>query len=93
MTSRRWLLLDADKVVQRLNKLLIGWSNYFMLGPVSKAYKAVDRHSTDRLRRWLCCKHKQPGRGTARYPNEYLYQSLGLARLEMRTQSLPWAKA
>jgi len=93
LTSRRWLLLDADKVVQRLNKLLTGWSNYFMLGPVSKAYKAVDRHASSRLRRWLCCKHKQPGKGIARYPDEYLYRFLGLVRLQMRTQSFPWAKA
>jgi group II intron reverse transcriptase/maturase len=93
LTSRRWLLLDAEKVVQRLNKLLAGWSSYFKLGPVSKAYRAVDKHTSTRLRRWLCCKHKQPGKGTTRYPDAYLYQSLGLIRLQVRTQSLPWAKA
>ena len=93
LTSRRWVLLEADRVVQRLNRLLAGWSNYFRLGPVSKAYKAVDKHTSSRLRRWLCCKHKQPGKGTARYPDTYLYQSLGLIRLQVRTRSFPWAKA
>lgn len=93
LTSRRWLTLEADKVVQRLNKLLSGWSNYYKLGPVSKAYKAVDAHTGCRLRRWLCRKHKQPGKGITRYPNQYLYQSLGLVRLQVRTHSLPWAKA
>ena len=91
-TSRRWLLIDADRVVRRLNKLLTGWSNYFRLGPVSKAYKAVDKHTSVRLRRWLCHKHKQPGKGIARYPDAYLYQSLGLVRLGTRTHSFPWAK-
>lgn len=62
-------------------------------GPVSKAYRAVDSHATERLRRWLCKKHKRPGQGTARYPDEHLYDVLGLQRLSVRTCDLPWAKA
>ena len=42
MTQRRWLLLDAQDRVARINWLLRGWSNYFCLGPVSKAYRSVD---------------------------------------------------
>ncbi|MHB1857975.1 MAG: group II intron maturase-specific domain-containing protein [Acidobacteriaceae bacterium] len=37
---------------------LIKAANYFRLGPVSKAYRAVDRHARKRLRQWLCAKHK-----------------------------------
>jgi group II intron reverse transcriptase/maturase len=93
MTSRRRLLIAPDDEVRALNRLLVGWSNYFSLGPVSKAYRAVDRHATRRLRRWLCKKHKQPGQGTARYPDEHLYDVMGLQRLSVRTQHFPWAKA
>jgi RNA-directed DNA polymerase len=93
MTSRRWLLLDAESQVERLNRLLAGWSNYFCLGPVSKAYHSVDRHARRRLRRWLCRKHKVSGRAMARFPDEYLDQTLGLIRLEKRTRSFPWATA
>ena len=93
MTSRRWYLLDARERVARLNRLLRGWANYFCLGPVSKAYRAVDAHARRRLRQWLCGKHKTPGRGTSRYPDQYLYETLGLARLAARTRSFPWAKA
>jgi hypothetical protein len=32
---------------------LKGWGNYFRLGSVSKAYRAVDSHVRNRLRRWL----------------------------------------
>ena len=93
MTSRRRLLIDPEDEVRALNRVLIGWANYFSLGPVSKAYRAVDRHATQRLRRWLCAKHKQPGKGTARYPNEHLHDVLGLQRLSVRTRDFPWAKA
>ena len=67
--------------------------NYFCLGPVSKTYAAVDEHTRTRLRRWLCAKHKQPGRGTSTYPDEHLYDTLGLVYLSPRTRNFPWAKA
>ena len=35
---------EVEDRVARLNRLLLGWSNYFCLGPVSRAYRAVDRH-------------------------------------------------
>lgn len=92
-TSRRFLLLDAEELVARLNRQLRGWANYFCLGPVSRAYRVVDSYVTNRLRRWLCKKHKVPGAGTARFPDEYLYQELGLIRLPKLTRNLPWAKA
>ena len=79
-------------MVAGLNRKLRGWANYFCLGPVSKAYRAVDSHTRGRLRQWLCRKHKQAGRGTGVYPDEYLYEELGLLRLERLTAHLPWAK-
>jgi RNA-directed DNA polymerase len=93
LTSRRKTLLDTEDVVDRVNRKLRGWANYFRLGPVSNTYRAVDRHVTNRLRQWLCAKHKTPGRGTSRYPYEYLYHELGLVRLPSLTRNLPWAKA
>jgi hypothetical protein len=92
-TRRRTTRLDADELVGHLNRQLRGWANYFRLGPVSKAYRAVDAHATKRLRQWLCAKHKEPGRGTSRFPDDYLYQTLGLVRLQSLTHSFPWAKA
>jgi len=92
-TSRRTRHLDEEAMVGRLNRKLRGWANYFTLGPVSPAYRAVDRYVASRLRRWLCKKHKGPGRGIARYPDSYLYDDLGLVRLSERTRNLPWAKA
>ena len=91
LTGRDQILLDQAIVVARLNRVLIGWANYFCLGPVSKAYRAVDQHARKRLRQWLCAKHKVPGRGTGRFPEKTLHQVLGLVCLTQRTGSLPWA--
>jgi hypothetical protein len=79
--------------VASLNRLAITWANYFRLGLVSKAYRAVDRHTRGRLRQWLCAKHQMPGVGTKRYPDDTLHQEFGLVRLVTRTASFPWAKA
>lgn len=92
-TSSRWLLLETEQVVDRLNRKLVGWSNYFCLGPVSNAYRAVDSHTRYRLRRWLRKKHKVQSQGTRRFADEYLYGRLQLVRLEPRTRDLPWAQA
>ena len=92
-TDRSRLLLDVETIVVKLNRQLVGWANYFCLGPVSPAYRKINDHVTTRLRRWLCSKHKVPGKGITRYPNQYLYEQLGLVNLPARTRNLPWAKA
>jgi group II intron reverse transcriptase/maturase len=92
-TDRKLCWLEATEVVERLNLGLVGWANYFCLGPVSKAYKTIDAYTIARLRRWLCDKHKVEGRGSTRYPDEYFQEQLGLTRLWKSTQRLPWAKA
>jgi RNA-directed DNA polymerase len=92
-TSRKMLCLDPREVVISLNLRLAGWANYFQLGQVSPAYRAVDQHVRYRLRQWLRKKHKVPaGSAKLRFPDQYLYQTLGLIRLEMWTRGLPWAK-
>ncbi len=93
ITSFRWLMFDASDRVVRLNRLLRGWANYFCLGPVSQAYRAVDAHARYRLRQWLCRKHKVRGRGITQFSDEYLYRTLGLVRLAPLTHNLPWANA
>src|SRR5882762_8874485 len=49
-TGRDKVWQDSKTVVDRLNRMMIGWANYFCLGPVSKAYSAVDLHARRRLR-------------------------------------------
>ena len=93
LTRRRWGFVEAEERVSRINRLLVGWSNYFCLGPVSQAYGNVDLHVRYRLRTWLRRKHKVRGRGTTRFSFDYLYEELGLVRLGARTRDFPWANA
>ena len=91
-TGRNKTTLDTTVVVKKLNQMNTGWANYFCLGPVSKAYRAVDQHTRKRLRQWLCIKHKVRWPGKKRFPTASFYQVLGLVSLTERTASLPWAK-
>jgi len=92
-TRRSTLGEKTEELVAGINRQLRGWANYFSLGPVSPAYRAVDRHTRWRLRQWLSQKHQKAGAGRGAYPDEYLHEKLGLLRLEKLTASLPWAKA
>jgi hypothetical protein len=93
-TDRRMIWrTTTEELVLRLNRMLEGWSNYFCLGAVSRAYRAIEHHTTNRLRQWLCDKHKVPGHGTAQWPNERLHDELGLVNIKAKTHSFPWATA
>jgi len=91
LTGRNQTLLDREMVVAKLNRTMIGWANYFCLGPVSKAYRAIDDHARKRLRQWLCAKHRIRGSAAKRYADEMLHGVFGLIRLTKRTSSFPWA--
>ena len=93
MTRRSQTQQDTATLVEALNRKINGWANYFCLGPVSSAYRAVEEHTRRRLRQWLCVKHKERAGGTTRFPLLALHQKFGLVRLTARTASFPWATA
>src|SRR6266852_8863946 len=66
-TGRNRTLLAQETVITTLNRIMIGWANYFCLGPVSPAYRAVERHARKRLRQWLCAKHKLRGQASKQF--------------------------
>ena len=92
-TGRDTIGQTPQALVEKLNRMLNGWANYFCLGAVSKAYSAVDMHARRRFRRWLCDKHKERRPGYKRFPEVSLHSVYGLVQLPHRTAGLPWAKA
>src|SRR5260370_14131223 len=90
-TGRSMEWMNAGEMVKCLNQKLGGWANYFKLGPITKAYRFLDKYTTTRLRRWLCKKHKQSG-GSKRYPEEFFYQQMRLIRLPQLPPRLPSQK-
>jgi RNA-directed DNA polymerase len=73
-----------DEVMETVNRKLNGWAQYFRLGTLEPAYRSVDRYTESLLRRFLVRRHKVPGRGTRPFSNRYLYEDLGLVRLQDR---------
>lgn len=65
-------------VRDRLNDLLQGWSAYFCYGTTQIAYRAVERHVYNRVRRFLVSRHKVHSRGIRRFPSERVFGELGV---------------
>lgn len=91
-TSRRWLTTTKEKRVLEINRILQGWCNYFNQGPVLDSYKIIRNYTEKRLRRWLVNKHKGKGTGYRQYPDEYLYERLGLYNIAQKMTDVPRAK-
>lgn len=92
-TSLRWNATSAASRVEELNPMLRGWAGYFNQGPVSKIYRGLQAYTERRLRIWLMRKRGKKGTGYRQYPDEYLYETLGLYRLPQRRGDLLNAKA
>ncbi len=93
MTDRKRSGLDVTDLVKELNPVLRGWANYFCLGPVSNAYRAINSHTRYRFRRWWGAKHKGWKFAPCWYWSPWLERAFGLLQLRWDPSRLPHAKA
>ena len=93
LTAEAMTWQEITALVDKLNRTLRGWANYYQVGTVNRAYRAIDSYTTMRLRRWLRNKHKVRCSGYRYYSDSYLYETLGLVRLSRLGCDVSWVKA
>lgn len=90
-TSPRWAFDAPRERVAVINRQLRGWAGYFNQGPVLPIYKELRAYTEWRVRHWLLRRRGLKGNGYRRYPDAYLYQTLGLYDFPRRRCDLPSA--
>jgi len=82
---------ETTEVVSKLNRALRGWANYFQVGTLSGAYRALDNYTAPRLRWWLRLQGQATQGRDVSTPASV--RVIGLVRLTARGRDQPWAKA
>lgn len=80
--SNRRQYEEPKTVVQDLNRVLIGWANYYRHSFAYESFQKVESYGRERLRRFLRRRRQKSGLGRYRdVSNEFLFEELGLVRI------------
>ena len=78
------------EVRNQLNRILLGWSNYFGYGTRMMAYRAVEHYVYERVRNFLRHRHKVQSRGSSHFTDGVVFGKLGVLRLrDVHLRRLP----
>lgn len=92
-TSSQWNWQHPLARVGVLNPILRGWCGYFNQGPVLRVYRDLRHYLERRFRKWLMRREQRGGTGYKRYPDDHLYEELGLFSIPNRREAKSNAKA
>ena len=82
---RKYCVAPWEVVVERLNRTLRGWQNYFSYGTTSAAYKRLSLYVFSKVRFFLRHRHKVQSHGTRQYSWNRVHGELGLLQLDRRS--------
>ena len=80
-TTRAALARPTADVIAELNRVVRGWAGYFHFQHCGRAFSALRRFVSQRVRLYLRRKHRVPSWGYRAFPDQFLYGRLGLYRL------------
>lgn len=86
-------LSEIPVVVASLNRVLIGWQNYFSYGTRWRSYDRLNQYVRHRVLSFLRRRHKVQSRGTSRFPIQDIHDKLGVYLIGSRgkCRRLAWA--
>ncbi|MFH1562749.1 MAG: group II intron maturase-specific domain-containing protein [Nitrospirota bacterium] len=81
--------IKVEQVTKELNSVIRGWVWYYRIGNSAKEFGKIKWYIANKVRKFMRRRRKKSGYGYKEYPEDYLYNKLGL----YRDYSLIWAKA
>lgn len=74
--------LEIKNIIDKINRILVGWVNYYRVGHSNKAFSKVKDYVEKLIRRLLMKRTRSRGRGFGwrKWNNQYIYGILGLYR-------------
>jgi RNA-directed DNA polymerase len=79
----------VTQVIEKINRVLRGWVNYFAMGHASQCFSFIRNWVEQKIRRHLAISRQRQGFGWKRWSRRWLYEALGLFD-DYRVR--PWSK-
>jgi len=82
----------VTQVIEKINRVLRGWVNYFAIGHASQCFSFIRNWVEQKIRRHLAISRQRQGFGWKRWSRRWLYEALGLFddyRVRPRTKVVP----